>query len=82
MTFSGEKKNMLVILSKRITCDSECQYPQGDWQPHTLLKHCVHSHCRVEGVEVHVKLMIPRMTTFADFKKRWRQRGKNCGLQL
>jgi len=37
------KIRMLVILPKRIICDSECQYPRrrGNWQPRlSLLKQC------------------------------------------
>jgi len=39
---------ILVILPKRIICDSEWQslHRHSDWQPHTFLKHCVSTHLR------------------------------------
>jgi len=66
----------MVILPKRIICDSECQCPHrhGDWQPHTLLKHCVYLHCTVSRV---LKYNSSKVDNPANDCKR-----KNAGLQL
>jgi len=72
---------MLVILPKRIICDSECQYGSAvtDSHTHTLLKHCVHPHY---VVVLNYDTRNNSENAIADFEQTLATKRKNCGLQL
>jgi len=70
---------MLVILPKRVICDCESSTTPAVTDRHTLSSNIVFiSAVPCQGCQgtTRVKLIITRLTAIADFKQRWRQRGK------